>query len=268
MSALTKITIVTITYNSEKTIEQTLESVVSQKYDNLEYWIIDGASKDGTMEIVTEYAKRYDFIRYLSEPDKGISDAFNKGIKLATGKFIGFINSDDQLFENALMSVHRTYLDTGADVIYGDTIINDVENGLTLYKKSGEPDYLKFAMPFIHQSCYIKKRVYDECGYYLDEYKICMDYDMLARIYHKGYKFARVDAVLSVFQYGGTSCEHPIRTINEDIRIAASYGLSNREIRKYKMKCVSINMAKLVLSRLKLWAPLYRLLKRKDIMEI
>lgn len=88
MNELTKITIVTISYNSEKTIERTIQSVISQKYDNTEYWIIDGKSTDSTMKIVKEYAEKYDFIKYISEKDNGISDAFNKGIKKSTGELI------------------------------------------------------------------------------------------------------------------------------------------------------------------------------------
>lgn len=105
MNELTKITIVTISYNSEKTIERTIQSVISQKYDNTEYWIIDGKSTDSTMKIVKEYAEKYDFIKYISEKDNGISDAFNKGIKKSTGELIGLINSDDCLAEGALQTV-------------------------------------------------------------------------------------------------------------------------------------------------------------------
>ena len=89
MSESTKITIVTITYNSEKTIERTIQSIISQNYNNMEYWIIDGVSKDHTMELVKKYAQKYSFIKYSSEPDRGISDAFNKGIGKATGELIG-----------------------------------------------------------------------------------------------------------------------------------------------------------------------------------
>ena len=126
MSESTKITIVTITYNSEKTIERTIQSIISQNYNNMEYWIIDGVSKDHTMELVKKYAQKYSFIKYSSEPDRGISDAFNKGIGKATGELIGLINSDDQLAEGALVAVDKTFAMTGADVIYGDTIVNDI----------------------------------------------------------------------------------------------------------------------------------------------
>lgn len=267
MKNLAKITIVTITYNSEKTIERTLKSVLEQNYDNLEYWIIDGLSEDGTMDIVKQYAKDYQCLHFISEKDKGISDAFNKGIARATGELICLINSDDKLADGALIAVQKTYSDTNADVIYGDTIVDDPHNGLKLYKKADNPRQLKYEMPFIHQSCFIKKEVYDRCGGYSSEYKICMDYDYLAKVFFAGYTFAYTNKVLSVFQYGGTSCEHPIRTINEDMRIASNYGLSAIEVIGYKIKHIPINVAKMILSGFKLWGPLYRWLRPNNVVK-
>lgn len=267
MNELTKITIVTITYNSEKTIEKTIQSIISQKYDNIEYWIIDGASKDNTMALVQKYAQEYPYIKYASEPDKGISDAFNKGILKATGELIGLINSDDQLAENALFIIHERYSSSNADVIYGNTIVNDTANGLLLLKNAGKPGRLKYEMPFIHQSCFIKKSVYEECGYYSSEYKICMDFDMLARIFHKGYSFVNTNEVLSIFQYGGTSCKHPIKTINENMKIAKRYGLSAVNVAKYKLVHIPINIGKLFLSKLHIWRFIYRMLKGNYIIE-
>lgn len=260
----TKISIVTITYNSEKTLERTIQSVVSQNYDNLEYWIIDGASKDNTMEIVKKYSSEYDFIKYVSEPDKGISDAFNKGVSKATGELIALINSDDQLADGALEAVNRVFTDTNADVIYGDTIALDIKNGLKLYKKAKDISQIKYDLPFIHQSCYIKKSVYNECGGYSDKYKICMDYDFLSKVFHRGFSFIYTPTVLSIFQYGGTSCEHPVRTINEDIIIAKKYGLSSAEAFSYKLKHIPINVAKIILSKLHIWGILYKVIKGKN----
>ena len=267
MNELTKITIVTISYNSEKTIERTIQSVISQKYDNTEYWIIDGKSTDSTMKIVKEYAEKYDFIKYISEKDNGISDAFNKGIKKSTGELIGLINSDDCLAEGALQTVNEIYLKTKADVIYGDTIVHDVDNGLTLYKHAGKPEQLKYEMPFIHQSSFIKRSVYEEYGMYSSEYKICMDYDMLARIFRKGCTFANTEKILSIFQYGGTSCQHPVRTINEDMKIAIRYGLSNRDARKYKIKHIPVSLIKFIMSNLRIWSGFYCVIKRKSVIK-
>lgn len=267
MKDKTRISVVTVAYNSEKTIEQTIRSVIAQEYDNLEYIIIDGESKDGTLEIIKKYTAVYPFIKVQSEADRGISDAFNKGIALTTGVLIGLINSDDQLAHGALDAIDRAYRETGADVIYGDTIVNDMENGLRLYKKAGKPEQLKYEMPFIHQSCFICKHVYDSVGGYSEEYKICMDYDMLARIYNQNYKFFNCNVTVSIFQYGGTSCEHPIRTINQDMEIAAQFGLSRGEVFKYKINHIPINIIKILLSRMKIWGWMYRKLKKDCVME-
>lgn len=267
MSQNTKITIITITFNSEKTIEKTVESVIAQNYENLEYWIIDGASEDETINIIEKYSSKYDFIHCISEPDNGISDAFNKGIKKSTGELIGIINSDDQLYKGALIAVDEQYRKTKADVIYGDTVVKDTDNGLVLFKKAGNPEQLKYEMPFIHQSCFIKKEVYEQCGLYSNELKICMDYDMLARIFAKGFTFSNTYRVLSIFEYGGTSCKHPIITINEDMRVAAKYGLGKLGVFKYKAKHIPINIIKAALSRLNVWGALYRIMKKGSIWE-
>ena len=90
---------------------------------------------------------------------------------------------------------------------------------------------------------------------------------MLARIFNRGYSFANINEVLSVFQYGGTSCEHPIKTINEDMKIAANNGLSTAEVVKYKLKHIPINIAKIILSKLHIWGVVYRIIKRKSVLE-
>ena len=185
MSELTKIIIITITYNSEKTVERTIKSVVSQNYSNQEYWIIDGVSKDDTMKIVNAYKDQYDFIKAISEPDEGISDAFNKGIRLATGELIGFINSDDYLMPGAIRKIAEDY-DGYSDVVYGDSIVRDEINNLVMFKKASGAERLKYEMPFIHQSSFARKDTYDKCGDYSRDYGICMDYDMMSRIRNSG----------------------------------------------------------------------------------
>lgn len=262
MSECTSITIVTVSFNSEQTIENTIRSVVAQAYDALEYIIIDGASKDQTVAIASKYASEHPCMKVVSEPDHGISDAFNKGINMASGTLIGLINSDDELADGALELVNACYLNTKADVIYGDTIVVDKKNGLKMLKKADRIERIKYEMPFIHQSCFIKKAAYKIGGGYKSEYKICMDYDMMARLYRNKCSFANAEGTISIFNYGGTSCEHPIRTINEDMRIASRYGLSRVEVMKYKIKNIPKNICKLILVKLKIWGFLYKILKR------
>ena len=262
-----KITIVTVCYNSELTIVNTIESIVKQDYDNFEYVIVDGNSTDRTMEIVKKYENQYPFIIAISEPDNGIADAFNKGIRMATGELIALINSDDALAEGALQLVAETYDRTNADVIYGDTIVIDKKNGLRMIKKGGDVERIKYEMPFIHQSCHVKKSAYDMWGGYNSEYKICMDYDLIARLYANGCKFAYADGVLSVFSYGGTSCEHPFRTINENFLIARKHGLTLIEEIPYRTIITVRNLFKIILEKLGLWGKLSLSIKKDNLVQ-
>lgn len=150
-----KVSMITICYNAEKTIAKTIESVLSQDYENLEYIIVDGGSKDHTIDIIKSYENEK--IRWISENDNGISDAFNKGIKMAIGDFIGLINADDYLLPHAianlLLACHEE-----ADVLYENTIVNDEENELKLVKHAGSVEGLEYSLPFIHQSSLVRKK--------------------------------------------------------------------------------------------------------------
>ena len=150
----------TITYNSEATLEETIKSIVSQYYDNLEYLIIDGGSKDKTLEIVNKYRDKIAVV--VSEPDKGISDAFNKGIKKATGEIIGIINSDDFLMPNALETIAKHY-DSTVDVYSGNVLFWNEDTG---DEYSSIPDIkfdkLKLQYGVAHPARFIRKSAGDQ----------------------------------------------------------------------------------------------------------
>lgn len=199
-----KISVITITYNSEKTLEETIKSVVSQDYINLEYLIIDGGSTDHTLDIVEKYRDKIAVV--VSEPDKGISDAFNKGIRLASGEIIGITNSDDLLLPGALKAVADAY-DKDADVYRGNTIgWNDV----TGTKVRGIPS-MNFSVRGIkkraicHQSTFVTKRAYEKWGAFDVNLKFMMDADLLIRLYEKGTKWKYVNADLAVSRCGGVT---------------------------------------------------------------
>lgn len=181
-----KVSLITICYNAEKTIAKTIESVLSQDYENLEYIIVDGGSKDHTIDIIKSYENEK--IRWISEKDNGISDAFNKGIKMATGDFIGLINADDYLLPHAIANLILACHEC-TDVLYGNTIVNDEENELKLVKHAGSVEGLEYSLPFIHQSSLVSKKAYEQYGGYSEKYKICMDYDLFARFYRGGRNF-------------------------------------------------------------------------------
>ena len=135
-----KISIITISYNSEKTIEKTFQSILKQSYRPLEYVLVDGGSTDSTIELIEKYIPLFKSegieISYKSERDKGISDAFNKGITRATGDIIGIINSDDQLSDKALEKVGKAFAENDVGVVCGDCLWEDKANNLSYVRKS------------------------------------------------------------------------------------------------------------------------------------
>lgn len=199
-----KISIITITYNSEKTLEETVQSVISQDYPNLEYLIIDGGSRDRTLDIVEKYRDKISFV--ISEPDRGISDAFNKGIRYATGEIIGIINSDDLLLPGALKTIAENY-DPKVGVYRGNTIIwNDETDTKIVAKPSMAFSVYSLKKRIVcHQSTFVTKRAYDVVGGFKESFKYMMDVDLLIRLYNAQIPFKYVDANLAKFRMGGVT---------------------------------------------------------------
>lgn len=220
-----KISIVTITYNSEKTVEETIQSVVSQNYPNLEYLIIDGGSKDSTLDIVERYRDKISFV--LSEPDKGISDAFNKGVKNATGEIIGIINSDDILLPSALQAIADEY-ESNVDVYRGNTIIWNPELNTNVSVPPGMRCSVddKWGGGVNHPSTFITKRAYDKVGLYNTEYRYAMDVDILYRLYNEGLNFKRIDKDLAKFRLGGETSTLWTKKVKERYLIRRRNGAS------------------------------------------
>lgn len=198
-----KISIVTIAYNCAGEIEDTIKSVISQQYENKEYVIIDGASTDGTMEVVNRFKDFIDVI--VSEPDKGRSDAFNKGIEKSSGEYIVMMNAGDLLAEDALNKFANAFV-PGYDVIKGNTIRWNAETG---FKSVERPviNYLAIPWNFLvcHQSTYISKSAYERYGGYGIDYRVAMDFDLMLRFTQKGAKFRKINENLAIFRMGGIS---------------------------------------------------------------
>lgn len=182
-----KISIVTATYNSGATIRDTLESVLRQTYPNVEHIVVDGGSNDCTMDVVREYEPRYGGrLRYVSEPDKGIYDAMNKGIAMATGDVVGLLNSDDFFTcDDVVSRIAATFEAADVDAVYGD--IHYVHEGdlkkCTRYYSSKlfHRRWLRFGFMPAHPSFYCHKRVYDQYGGFDLSFKIAADFDCVLR---------------------------------------------------------------------------------------
>lgn len=201
---LPKISIITITFNSESTLEETIRSVLSQDYPNLEYLIIDGGSSDNTLKIVKRYQDKIAIV--ISEPDNGISDAFNKGIRYTTGDLVGIINSDDLLLPNALKVLAENY-DPDVGVYRGNTVIwNDKTDSKLIAVPSMSFSVYSFRRRKIcHQSTFVLKKVYDEFGAFKTDFKYMMDADLLIRLYRNKVAFKYIAVNLAVFRLGGVT---------------------------------------------------------------
>lgn len=224
-----KISIVTITFNSEKTLEETIKSVVNQDYDNLEYLIIDGGSKDHTLDIVNKYRDKIAVV--VSEPDKGISDAFNKGIQRASGEIIGIINSDDLLLPGALRLIAENYNPT-IDVYSGNVLFWNKDTGDEAVAKPDIIfDKLKLQYGVAHPSRFIRKDAYDKYGLYSIEFRYNMDGDLLCRFYKQGAKFYHIDKSLTKFRMGGTTADNIHKKKNDYRLFVKNFGGSDLDFR-------------------------------------
>ena len=205
-----KVSIVTVCFNSEKTIRDTIESVLSQDYPNIEYLIIDGLSDDNTSNIINQY--RGSIAKVISEPDNGIYDAMNKGIEHATGDVIGILNSDD-FFENSFVIsdvVNHFISNPTADLIIGDVVYVkplEREKIIRFYSsRKFKPFKLRFGWMPPHAATYIQKDVYNRVGGYSLGFEISADYELFVRMLltHK-LVYARIDKVLVRMRMGGVS---------------------------------------------------------------
>lgn len=197
-----KISIITVCYNSQKTIRDTIESVLSQTYQNYEYLIIDGKSSDNTLDIINEY--KDERIKCLSEKDKGFYDAMNKGIKMATGDLIAIINSDDVLYDkNVFQKVVDNY-DDNTEILYGNVKYynEDFTQVIRDYISGTKKDN---AFCPAHPTLYIRKEVFDRLGLYDLSFKVVSDYDFMVRCNVNNIKYKYLNEYLVKMRYGGMS---------------------------------------------------------------
>ena len=204
-----KITIVTVVYNARETIICALESILNQSYSNIEIIVIDGGSSDGTMEILKKYRKRLSLL--ISEPDNGIYDAMNKGIKYATGDVIGFLHSDDSFFNKEVLAcVAKQFSIPEIHGVYGDLVyISKTEhNKIIRFWKSTKysEDKLKSGWTPPHPTLYIRSSIYKMVGEFDSSLKISADYDFMLRILKHEKVFCKyIPQTLVKMRYGGVS---------------------------------------------------------------
>ena len=198
------ITIITIVRNQQNFIEETIKSVLLQEVPNLEYIVIDGASTDGTLDVIHKYKDQISKI--VSEKDDGIYDAINKGIKMAKFPIIGLINSSDIYVSGILQKVVEFYYKQPTDIVYGDILFREdelTESFMTVGHANHEK--LNQSMSLFHPSTFISKNVYESFGLYDLKYSSASDYDFLLRLYLNNFRFRYFPEVVSVFRKGGMS---------------------------------------------------------------
>jgi len=203
-----KISIITVCYNSATTIDSTLRSVTSQDYPDIEYIIVDGGSTDGTLDII----KRYQNVSILvSEPDKGIYDAMNKGIRLATGDVIGTLNADDFYTDNTAVSdVAKTFEDNAVDACFADLVYVDQNNTdkIVRYWKSQQyqPGLFKKGWMPAHPTFFVRKAIYEKFGAFDLNFRIAADFELLFRLIEKNkIRTVYLPRVIIKMRLGGTT---------------------------------------------------------------
>ncbi len=209
------VSIITIVLNGEAFIRQTIASVLQQSYGAIEYIVIDGGSHDNTVSILREYDSKIDF--WKSEPDKGISDAFNKGIHAAQGDVIGLINAGDWYETDTVQRVVDTFL---ADRAVG------VVCGALQFWKGVQREYLCHSVPQLlgremtvtHPTCFVRAELYHSFGLFSPDYKFAMDYELLLRFKQQGAKFLSRESVLANMQHDGISEENWKKALQETHR--------------------------------------------------
>lgn len=229
------VSIITATYNSAKTLRDTMDSVLGQTYPDIEYIVIDGGSTDGTIEIIKEYASKMGSrMQWVCEPDNGIYDAMNKGLKRATGEVVGFLNSDDYFtHKDVIERIVPYFRQDGTDAVYGDIhfIRENAPAKCARYYSSAifRPWLLRFGIMPAHPSFYARKNVYERAGDYHTDYRIGADYEMMVRLFIKERiraRYLKMDFV--TMRLGGLSTKNVrsrLTLIDDDVKGCRDNGL-------------------------------------------
>ena len=227
-----KITIVTACYNRFRTIGDTMESVLAQDYPHVEYIVVDGASTDGSADVIQTCASR--IARVISEPDGGMYEAINKGIRAASGDIVGLLHSDDEFYSLRILSnIAEAFTLSDADIVYGNGIYvasNDSEKIVRDWISGcyGREKVKRGWLP-LHPTVYAKREVFDTCGLYDESYRIAADSDMLVRMFYEhDFKVHYLNEYMVRMSMGGMSTDlsTQVKKWREDLRMYRSHGFN------------------------------------------
>ena len=251
-----KISIITSCYNRVSTIRGAIESVLSQDYPDIEYIIIDGASTDGSVEVIRDAIEGHeDKVKFISEPDHGMYEAINKGIRMATGDYIGLVHSDDFLYSSHTISdIVKRLKETRADFLYGDGLFVNAEYTDKVVRKWIGGTYRLWKVRHgwlpLHPTCYIRREVMEKLGGYDESYMIAADTDLLVRyLLDNHVKTDYLKKYIVRMRMGGMSTDNSRRAKmwKEDIRVYSSHGFKHvtlTKIEKMLWKVPQFVMAK------------------------
>lgn len=235
-----KISLITVTYNSGTTLRDTILSVLAQTYRNVEYIVVDGLSKDNTIDIVREYEPQFEGrMKWISEKDKGLYDAMNKGVRMATGDVVGILNSDDFFTANDVLEKVAAGFDKQTDAVYGDLHYvhpDDLQHSVRYYSsKIFKRNLMRMGFIPAHPTFYCRRECFDKFGYYKTDYKIAADFDLLLRfIYVNRIRIKYLPMDMVTMRTGGASTnglKSRMGGMNEHLRSLRENGVkSNRFI--------------------------------------
>lgn len=219
------VTVVTVTYNAEDLLEETLLSVINQSYKNIEYIIIDGASTDKTIDIIKKYEDKIHY--WISEPDEGIYFAMNKAIEKATGKWINFMNAGDTFFDLDTVEYVMNHKDNDAELIYGNYQVKESK----VINKARDVTQWYIGMPFCHQTLFARTSIMKKEPFNTS-FKIAADHNFIIKMYHDKKRFFYIDRRIAIFSEGGFADSNGFLMNIESIKVFLDNKVSENDIRQ------------------------------------
>lgn len=242
--------IITPTMNSAASLEETIRSVLDQSGVALEYLLIDGGSADATLEIIKHHAAADNRVRWISEPDQGIADAFNKGIALAQGEVIGIINSDDLYEDGALSAVMDQFqADPDCDLVHGDMLRLEGNQPLFRMVPGLVAETIWREMPLNHPTVFVRAARYRELGGFDVTLRLTMDYELVLRYYRAGCRFCYLPRILARMRYGGASDNHYLAVRRELFQVTVAAGYPRWKAAGWYLRYAVAGSIKLLLRR-------------------